>query len=168
MLATLLAFDIIPQGGDMPGGGDTGTVIATPARTAVLAIAQPATSVASGVPLGATVWSQPFDPADHVPFAIDFAALLDEGEAIVEIEAITMSAAGAALGVAVDDAAPYGPIIDTAGKKVQLWFVVDDAHWSETAFSASGVQIPVAVRVATAGTPPKRFERTCVLMVRQL
>jgi len=169
MLATLMAVDIIPQdSGGSPGGGDTGTVIATPARTVVLAVVQASSMVADGIPLGASTWSQQFDPSDHAPFAIDFTALLDTGEKIVEMEAITMSAAGALLGISVDDTTGYSPIIDTGGKKVQLWFVVDSGHWSDTSFAGAGVQVPVSVRIATDGTPAKRFERTCVLIVRQL
>lgn len=168
MLAQLIALGVFtstPGGG---GTGDTGVVIATSERTAVLTAVQDSAARSSGIALGAGVWRQQYDPADHTPYALDFSALLDGGENIVEIEAITMNATAALLGVGIDAATGYAPIIDEGGKKVQVWFAIDEASWSLASFDAGGVQLPVTIRVATDAIPPKRYERTGVLPVRQL
>jgi hypothetical protein len=155
-----------------PGGGggsgpytDTGDVIVSAERTVVLAAVQDTAARGSGIALGAGAWRQQFDPADHAPFAFDFDALLDDGEKIVEIETIYMNATAALLGVGVDTASGYGPLIDEDGQLVQIWFVVDEAAWDVSSFDAGGVQLPVTVRVITDGS--KRYERTGVLTVRQ-
>jgi hypothetical protein len=170
VLAHYLAFGLIgAAGGGGGGGSDTGEILATGDRTAVVLVVQTLASSSTGIPLGAVEWSQPYDPADHAPYAVDFSALLPDSEKIAEIEAIAMSATAALLGVEVDDASTFGPVIDVdAGKKVQLWFVVDAAAWQNAAFDINGVRLPVTVRVLTDSIPPKRFERTSVLTVRQL
>lgn len=166
MLTHLIAFGLFAAPGD--GTTEKGAVIATPDRTAIMAVIQTTASRVAGAPLGATTWSQPYDPGDHAPYAIDFGDLLDEGENIASIEAIKVSAAAALLGISVDQAAGYRPIIDVAGQKIQLWFLIDQAFWESASFAASGVLLPVSVRIATTSTPPKRYERTAVLTVRQL
>jgi hypothetical protein len=170
MLLQLIAFGVIPMGDDEPGepGTDTGAIIATEARTAVLAVLQATNATAVGVPLGATAWQQPLDPADHLPYAIDFTALLGGSEKIAAINEIAMPAAAAMLGVGIDNSEGHSPLIGTDGKKVQVWFAVEPGFWQETAFTSAGVRLPVTFRVTTDSTPPKRIERTAVLTVRQL
>lgn len=168
MLTYYLALGLIGAGGGGPIT-DTGDVVASNERTAVVLVVQAGTSVANGIPLGAVAWRQQFDPGDHAPYAVDFTALLEQDEKIAEIDAIVMNATAALLGVGVDSVAPFGPIIDaTDGKKMQLWFVVDEVSWASTSFNVSGVLLPVTVRIVTDSTPPKRYERTGVLTVRQL
>lgn len=159
-------------GASSGGGGspitDTGVVIASPARTIILSPIQPVNSVGAGIPLGAGVWLQNFDPADHAPYAFDFAQLLDAGEKIGQIDEIIMSAAAALLGVTVDSTVGSSPIIDaTNGDKIQLWFEVDTVAWDAVWFELGGSLIPLTVRVTTNASPPKRYERTGVLTVRQ-
>jgi hypothetical protein len=166
MLTHLLAAGFIASSSS--GGGGTGIVIATPNRTAILSAVQPASSLSAAIPAGAPLWAQHFDPGDHAPYAFDFTALLGDGEKIASIDAIKMSAQAALLGVAVDQASVYAPIIDEAGKKLQLWFIVDMTSWEAVAFAAGGVMLPVTVRILTDSVPPKRFERTSALTVRQL
>jgi hypothetical protein len=165
MLAQLVALGILSSaaGGD-PGVGD---VIASPDRTVTAVILQTTANVGSLIPLGAQQWRQPFDPADHAPFAFDFGPLLDEGEKIADIEQISLNATAALLGLTVDASADYAPIIDVDGEVLQVWFIVDQAYWAAASFNASGVQLPVTFRIVTDATPPKRYERTAVLSVRQ-
>lgn len=166
MLLHLIALGVIPQDEDTET--ETGTVIATADRTAVLTAVQASTAQGAGIPLGAVPWRQQIDPADHVPYAVDFTALLGADEKIASIAGLSVSAAGALLGVQIDTAVGYRPIIDTAGKKIQVWFLVDAAFWASGAFDASGILVTVTARVLTDAEPPKRFERTTVLSVRQL
>ena len=147
----------------------TGEVVASADRTVILRTVASAATAAAGLPVGAIAWPQQYDPADHAPYAMDFAPLLASGEKIAAIEAISMNATAALLSVGVDQDAPYAPIIDTAaGQKVQIWFLVDPVAWASVSFSAAGVMLPVTVRVLTDSVPPKRYERTALLTVRQL
>ncbi|WP_313534389.1 hypothetical protein [Sphingomonas sp.] len=166
MLSHLIALGLFAAPAD--NSAEKGAVIATGDRTAVMTVIQPAASRGSAIPLGAGAWAQQFDPGDHAPYAIDFAELLDQGEGIAKIEAIKMSSTAALLGIGVDAASGYRPIIDAAGKKIQLWFLVDQAYAESISFAAGGVLLPVSVRILTDATPPKRYERTAVLTVRQL
>ncbi len=164
MLTHLIVLGLLSA----PSGGGIGQVIATPDRTAAMAINQPTASRPNNIPLGAVTWAQPYDPGDHAPYAISFKDLLDQGETIASIDAIKVSSSAALLGISVDTAAAYAPIIDIAGDKIQLWFLVDQSAWESAAFAAAGVQVAITVRVVTDGAPPKRYERTAVLTVRQL
>lgn len=166
MIAQLIVLGIL--GAASGSVIEVGTVIATPERTVIFDTVQSTTSVGQSVPLGAPRWQQPYDPADHSPYAGDFTKLLSGGETIATVEGIALSSSAAALGISVDETAGYAPIIDTGGKKVQLWFAVDDERWASSAFNAAGVLMPVSIRIRTNSVPPKRYERTAVLTVRQL
>lgn len=121
------------------------------------------------VPTTADRWRAPFDPSDRAPFAIDWSGLLNSGEMIASIQKITMSAAGAALGVEIDTSTGRAPIIDEAGGKItQCWFLVDPAFQADPAFQNGGVQIGLSVLVRTDSDPFKEYERTGVLQVEQL
>lgn len=168
MLAQLIALGVFDGAATPEPEAGTGEIIATPERTVAAVLPQPVTVIGNAIPLGAYVWPQAYDPGDHAPFAFGFAALLDEGERIADIASIRMSPAAAALGVMVDEAPTYAPIIDAdGGQTVQVWFTVDPALQEAASFDASGVRLPVSFRVVTDSTPPKRFERTGVLVVRQ-
>ena len=145
----------------------TGEVIATTERTVTIAKTPNATSRASTLPLGSYPWTAHLDPSDRAPFAIDFTGLLDTGETIAEIVRLTVSATGASVGVEIDDSTDRIPIIDTDGKKIQMWFLVDEAFQANAAFAAAGVQVGIAALIRTNGDPYKDFERTAVLTVRQ-
>lgn len=165
MLSHLIVLGLLGAPND---GSDIGAVIATPDRTASMLVIQATASRPTSIPLGAAAWPQPYDPGDHAPYAINFADLLDEGEKIAKIEAIKVAPAAVLLGISVDEASGYGPIIDVAGEKIQLWFLVDQAYWESASFASAGVLLPFTVRVLTDSVPPKRYERTAVLTVRQL
>lgn len=165
MLASYIALGLFSSVSAAPG---TGEVTAAAERTVVLLAVQANSPAITGLPTGAVAWQQPYDPGDHAPYAIDFGALLEVGEQIAAIEEITMNATAALLGVGVDAETDYAPIIDTDGEKIQMWFVVDEASWAESSFNAGGVKLPVTARVLTDSTPPKRYERTGVLTMRQL
>ena len=122
---------------------------------------------AAALPLYASAWTAPFDPADRAPYAIDWSRLLAEGETIAQIDRIVMSAQGASLGISVDIDPPRSPVISTDGTKTQIWFLCDAAKQNDAAFSGEGVQIGLSVLIRTSASPYKQFERTGVLTVRQ-
>ena len=162
MLLPLITFGVVPE-----GGGSSGPITAPPEQIAVVPSVQGATSVATGAPLGVATWARPFDPGDHRPYAIDFTTQLRDGEEIAAMEEIEMSAAGALLGVGIDTATGYSPIIGDDGKMVQVYFAVEPEFWDELSFAASGLRLPVTFRVRTDGTPYDTIERSALLTVRQ-
>lgn len=165
MIAQLIAIGVFAA----PAPPTTGEVSVPGERTAIVARVQAGAAVAAGIPLGAVEWQQPYDPADHAPYAFDFSSLLEPDERVAEILAIRVSSAAAALGIMVDQSAGHAPLIDAAaGLKVQLWFVVSEELQEAATFLGSGVKIPITMKIATTSDPQKRFERTSVLMVRQL
>jgi hypothetical protein len=146
-----------------------GPVTVPPERVATVARVQAAAAAAAGIPYGAVEWRQPHDPADHAPYAFDFSALLDEGEKIADILSLRLSSAAAALGITVDTTAQYSPMIDEgAGVLAQVWFLVSEPQQDNASFSAAGVKMPVTMQIETDANPPKVYERTAVLPVRQL
>lgn len=168
MLLDLIAIDFFSSPGS-GGSSEVGPVIATPERTAVLEIAPSAALTVEGAPRGSAIWLQPYDPGDHAPYAIDFTAFLGADERIAEIEALKLPSVAALIGFEIDQSTDYPPIIDEdEGKKIQLWFVIEPAYWEAVQFGEAGLQIPVTARIVTDSTPPKDFERSAVLTVRQL
>jgi hypothetical protein len=107
------------------------------------------------------------DPADRFPHAFKFTQFLADAEKITSIERLTMSAAGASLGVQIDQSAGRAPIISDDGKAIQLWFLVADEFQGHPAFTGNGVEITVAALVRTDADPFHQLERTAVLTVRQ-
>lgn len=164
MLTTLMLLGFF--GGEEIEAG-TGPLIATAERRVAAARVQPVTVIGNAIPLGAYVWPQAYDPGDHAPYAFNFGALLGEEESIAAIDMIAMSSQAASLGVQVDQEEPFGPIITEDGKHVQVWFVVDPSLQLSSQFDATGVRLPVTFRITTDATPPERYERTGVLVVRQ-
>ena len=163
MLALLVAAGAIPEQAE----AGTGPVDVPTERLAVAPTVQSLTPFGAGIPLGAASWQQPFDPADHLPYAFSFEALLDEGETIAAVERIALSSAGAALGVIIDQSTGFAPVIDAdGGQRIQLWFSVDPDMQNNAPFDADGAQVPVTFRVLTSKS--HRIERTAVLTVRQL
>ena len=162
-MTALLLLGVL--GGEVDVG--TGPIIAQPAST-VAALSVPAAgAVGNDIPLGAYQWARPLDPADRAPYAFSFAQLLAPGEEIADIVRLTMSAAGAALGLEIDTSPGRIPIIGEDGNAVQVWFRVDEAFQENAAFTGAGVRIPIAFLVETNSSPFKRYERTAVLTVRQ-
>lgn len=146
-----------------------GNVTVPDERNGLVARIQANAGSTPGIPLGAVEWQQPYDPADHAPYAFDFSPLLDEGDRVAEILSVRLSSSAAALGIQIDQADGYQPLIDqAAGLKAQLWFVVADGQQEAASFLGAGVKIPVTMRVRTTLAPIKKFERTMVLTVRQL
>jgi len=107
------------------------------------------------------------EPADRAPYAFDWSKIIGLDEKISEITRVTMSAAGAAVGVAIDNSTGRRPIISDNGKAIQLWFLCLDAFQDNPVFSGNGVNITVTCRVRTDADPYKQFERTAVLILRQ-
>jgi len=170
MLTHLIALAILTGGEPVTDGPftQTGEVAASKERTVTMSPVQPSDQKSVAIPLGASPWLQQYDPADHTPYVFDFSGLLGNSEKIVSIEAVNVNATAALLGIGVEVDPLYAPLIDTAGKKCQIWFAVIPASWDLPSFDAAGVMLPITMRVATDSTPPKRYERTAVLTVRQL
>jgi len=146
-----------------------GEIVASADCTVTAVTRQAEVAIAAGIPQGAPTWPQPYDPGDHVPYAFDFAPLMAEDERIASIAAIRLGSQAAALGIAVDQAAGYAPTIDVdGGRKVQVWLLVSAPYQGDGQFDAGGVRMVVTFQVVTDALPPKRFERSAVLVVRQL
>lgn len=167
MIAQLIAAGVFAAGAPSPA--TRGPVNVPAERTARVARIQAATASIAGIPHGAVEWQQPYDPADHAPYAFDFSDLFEDGEKIDDILALRLSASAAALGIIIDTAPSYGPVIDNVdGTKAMIWFVVSGAQQESASFTAAGVKVAVTMKVSTTSTPSKTYERTCVLTVRQL
>jgi hypothetical protein len=150
-----------------PGITDTGEIIATAQRTVFFQPIPGGAGAGASLPLNAPNWTAPFDPADRTPFAMDWSQLLDDGETILQIDQITMSAEGALLGVQVDNSAGRSPIISVDHTRTQIWFLCDEAFQANAAFAGAGAQIGLSMLVRTSATPFKLYERTAILTVRQ-
>ncbi|GGB15074.1 hypothetical protein GCM10011380_00610 [Sphingomonas metalli] len=146
-----------------PGSGD---LTAPDTRVIDIPRAQLRTQVAAGAPLGVQIFAQDYDPSDSGEYAMNFGTAIDANETIVDIEYIGVSAAAAALGIAIDTTADHIPIITGDGKHIQYWPLVDQAQWSALSFDAAGVIAQVKVRVRTS--KGRRWERTALHQVRQL
>lgn len=164
MLLWLLAIGALPNAVSV--GPSMGVVTATAEQTAVVRITT-GTGSGVGLPISAFAWPLPLDPSDHAPYAYDWSALLSEGETVDEIVSVTMSALGASLGVTIDSDSDHAPMIDIDGQKTGLWFSVADGFQTNSAFAGSGALIGVATRIRTSATPPREYERTAILTVRQ-
>jgi hypothetical protein len=143
------------------------TITAVAERTVTPARIPVGTAGTAEIPVGASRFAAPMDPADRFPHAFAFGQFLGENEKIVSIERLTMSAAGASLGVQIDQSTSRAPIIGTDGKAIQLWFFCTEEFQAHPAFSGNGVQIAVSALVRTDAVPFHQLERTAVLTVRQ-
>jgi len=165
MLAHLIALGVLTVPTQPPA--DVGSVIAGTQRTVSPLQVPSSAAVGDNVPLGAYRWPAPMEPADRAPYAFDWSKILGTDEKIAEITRVTMSAAGAAVGVEIDSSTGRRPIISENGKAIQLWFLCLDAFQDNPVFGGNGVNITVTCRVRTDASPYKQFERTAVLTVRQ-
>lgn len=165
MLALQIASGVVPE--QSGGGAGFGVFDAPAVRTVTPAKVQPAASIGVGLPYGAAQWQQPFDPNDHLAFGISFNDLLEVGETITGVDSIAVSSTGAGLGVAIDQALGFAPIIDADGKRrIQFWLSVSSAFQGSPAFDASGTPVAITVRITTSKS--NRFERSAIVTVRQL
>ncbi len=146
----------------------TGPILAAPERIIKVTVAPLPTSQGSGLPIAVWPWEAPFDPADRVPYAIDFSDLLTEGEKIAQIDRLAMSAPGAAVGLEIDSDAGRTPVIATGnGDMVQFWLRCSPTSQGLAAFLDGGVRVGVTALVRTDAAPFKQFERTGSVTVRQ-
>jgi hypothetical protein len=168
MLITLIAAGVIATSGSVvaPGTG----VVDYPAGQMAASVpiaAVPGTS--SGIPPTAFAWPKPFDPSNRRPYGMDWTAELGD-QKIASIEALTMSALGASLGVQIEDGSDNikrAPIIDVDGKKIGIWFKVADAFKTNAAFNYPGTKIGVAALIKTDSDPFELIELTWVLTLVQ-
>jgi hypothetical protein len=147
--------------------GSTGDVTLTNERIVYAVRQQPDKETARRLPLGVPQWKQPLDPADHVPYGLDFGQLMDPSETIATIETVSIDADDT-LGLIIDMDAPYHPIIDSAKSVlIQAWFSVEEGRRKDASWSGKGQVMSITFRITTNSTPPKRYERTAALNVRQ-
>ena len=159
-----VAYSFIPTVTEQVSAGSG--IVSVPAERLVTFSKTPGVTGLTGLPYGAPTWAQPFDPSEHAPFACDFSPLFDASEKIASIAAISLSASAAALGIAIDQASGYVPIIDSAnGTKLQIWLKTAGAL---AAFAGLGVNIGVSFRIITTAAQPRTWERSGILVVRQL
>jgi len=164
MLAHLLAFGVFAAEVVLPPGH--GEAIAGAEHTTA-PLKAPGGSGSASIPLGATFWASPMDPADRKPYAIDWSKVLEADEQVDELVHVTMSEDGAMVGVQIDTSEDRTPIIDAGGKKVQVWFLCLPEFQDDPAFSGAGVNIAVTCQIRTDAEPYRQIERTSVLTVRQ-
>ncbi|WP_174291013.1 hypothetical protein [Sphingomonas bacterium] len=164
MIAILLALGLL----NPPAGNVTGPLLAASDQVTAVQKVPVVAAAGNAIPVGAPVWGRPFDPADRSPYAWDFSPVLAAGSLIAAIERITISAAGAAAGVQIDQQAPRLPVIAADGTHVQVWFLIDPASQTADVFTAAGIQVAVSALIRTTDTPFQEYERTLVLTVRRL
>lgn len=148
---------------------ETGTIIAAAEDTVLVPKLAALTSISNDLPLGALEHQRPLDPSSRRPFAVDLSAFLPADQEIGDIVRITMSAAGAAVGVIVESASPRQPIVDeSGGRKLQYWLSVVNGSQGNAAFSGAGLKVGIAFLIRTNGTIPQDDEHTVVHTVRHL
>lgn len=152
-------------GGTLAGAMGTGAGVAAPVDQ-IIAIPERIVAI-TRVAAGPPGWQAAFDPSDRAPYAMDWTAMLEIGETIVDIVSLTMSASGASVGVQIDASTGRSPVIGPDGNMIQFWFLCDPLFQHDPAFLGAGVAVSISALIRTSATPFKEFERTAVLTVRQ-
>ena len=105
------------------------------------------------------------DPKDRVDFVADFKALLTGNEKIAAAS-LTLGAESVALGLTLIQNPPHGPnIINGVG--IEAWFQVNAGLQANAAFDV-GATLPIEATILTDAVPPRTFQRTLVITVKQL
>lgn len=165
MLAAILAFYY--YGSELVA--DRGPITAAAVDTVTFPALAGTTSPGNQLPVGAAEAARPRDPSDRAPLALDFSALLGDGVEIDEIVSLTMSAAGNAAGITIDEATPRLPIIEEdGGQRIQIWLGVAEGSRNDTAFLGAGLKVGVAALIRTNEDAYREYERTGVATFRQL
>lgn len=165
MLAAILAFYY--YGSELVA--DRGPITAAAVDTVTFPALAGASSPGDQLPVGAVTAERPRDPSDRGPLAFDFSAILGDGVEIDEIVSLTMSAAGVAAGVAIDQADPRLPIVDEgAGQKLQIWLAVAENKRNDPVFQGAGLKVGISALIRTNEAAFRDYERTGVVTVRQL
>jgi hypothetical protein len=98
------------------------------------------------------------DPADVADYSFDFAGLLN-GQLLASVTATIDSAASAA-GVQLSNGVPAS----VSGTRATFW--VSTSNPANPAFAA-GIEAVITLRVNSDGNPPRTFERSVKLLIRQ-
>jgi hypothetical protein len=163
-----MILPLLIEAGAIPlqSSGGFGAFDVAPERIAIAAKVQTLQVIGASLPLGAAVWTQPFDPADNRPFGFSFVDQLDADDTIASIERISLSSTAAALGLVIDESAGHSPVIDQDEPvRLQLWFAVTEGFQSASSFDLAGTQMRVAFKIKS--TKGHTIERSGVLTVRQ-
>ena len=123
-----------------------------------------------------TPWEASLDPSDNVDFYADFGAVgesgteavLAEGEAIDSFTAIPTAAATAA-GLLVGASGQYAPSKVNDDRTVKMWLSIDPDKRDNCEFgTTAGLALGVEVSIVTDSVPPRSFQRTWTVTVRNL
>lgn len=165
MLITLIAAGVIQTSGVEVTPG-TGLITAPASRTAVIKRTAGG-AAATGLPLNAAPWPLPFDPSDHLPYAMDFSTLLGTAK-IASIDRLTVWELGASHGLQIDSDPDFPVLIDSAaGQKIEFWLKIDDSFAVDAVFSGAGAKMGISALITTDDSPHERFEGTAVLTGQQ-
>lgn len=116
------------------------------------------------IPTSALVWDDPMDPSDIVDYVVDFASILDTGEAIASFTVVAPSDS-TLLGLTIPSTGAYVPV--QTGTQIRIWVQIDAGQISNSAFSGTGATLPIEVTVTTNSVPPRKRQRTLVVKVVQ-
>jgi hypothetical protein len=105
------------------------------------------------------------DPADVVSYGVDLTALLDGAGVAPGTLVLTVDAGSIALGVSVAGGA-LAPALTADGSTVVFWIAVDPASRDSSAFDRFGVEVVVVVDFSTTHVPPRTFERSTLIAMR--
>lgn len=145
----------------------TGPITAPAARTAIIKRATAVSLTGTGLPLNAAPWPLPFDPSDHLEYAMDFGFLLGAAK-IASIERLTVSEVGASHGLQIDVDPEFPVLIDSeAGQKIQFWLLIDPAFETNSIFAGFGTKMGISALIMTDSNPAQHYEATAVLTGQQ-
>lgn len=102
------------------------------------------------------------DPSDEVDFRAQFT--LDVDEAISEFTLLT-DAASTALGLEIGTGVRQ-PLLVEDDTAILVWLTIDPSLWNDPAFD-TGALLGFTAQIVTSSGPPRRYERSWVVLVRQ-
>lgn len=122
-------------------------------------------------PSDAKRFAYKMDPSDVVDFMYDASPAMEntveKTEQISSTWSLTMSAEGAAIGAAIRFAGAYAASLVENDTAIKFWLEVAPAMQGDNIFLGSGVDVPITVRWVSTNVPPRTFERTLVITIRQ-
>ena len=120
------------------------------------------------LPEAAQLIPQPLDPSDLVDFQLDLIGgdrpMLEEGEQVASYTFAVLPE-GVALGLQIENQAPYVPALLEGNTALQFWLSVDEEMRSSSAFREPGVKLGLELTVMTNNVPPRRRQRTIAVEV---
>ncbi|MGB7407136.1 MAG: hypothetical protein WA908_01405 [Pontixanthobacter sp.] len=118
------------------------------------------------LPKKAVRFEETIDPSDTLPFDLDLAAMLPNGEAIANVT-IGPASESAALGFRVLNDADYAPSQPTL-TSIRFYPGIEEGSRSASIWSNDGQDCAVEVSIETDATPPNKVQRSAIVRVEQL